>query len=65
MFASNRSPKWTVWLRAVGNRLKHIHLADSNRQAPGRGHIDFLEMVILILSVSLTVVDFDPQGGVV
>ena len=46
MFALNRSQKWKFRLRAVGNKLKHIHLADNNRQAPGRGHIDFLEMVI-------------------
>ena len=28
-------------LAAAGPRLGHVHLADSNRQAPGRGHLDF------------------------
>jgi sugar phosphate isomerase/epimerase len=28
-------------LRRAGNRIGHIHLADSNRCAPGRGHVDF------------------------
>ncbi|MGB9606891.1 MAG: TIM barrel protein, partial [Bryobacteraceae bacterium] len=28
-------------LAAVAPRLGHVHLADSNRQAPGRGHLDF------------------------
>ena len=41
-------------LRAVGNRLKHIHLADSNRQAPGTGHIDFLEMVRTLNAMGYT-----------
>ena len=31
--------------RRAGKKLLHIHLADSNRQMPGTGHIDFLEMV--------------------
>lgn len=28
-------------LATAGPRLGHVHLADSNRQAPGRGHLDF------------------------
>jgi D-psicose/D-tagatose/L-ribulose 3-epimerase len=28
-------------IRKVGDRLVHMHAADSNRQAPGRGHTDF------------------------
>lgn len=28
-------------IRTVGSRLRLYHLADSNRQAVGRGHIDF------------------------
>jgi len=27
---------------AAGNWLRHVHLADSNRLAPGRGHTDFV-----------------------
>lgn len=28
-------------LKETGDRLGHVHLSDSNRQLPGRGHIDF------------------------
>lgn len=28
-------------IRKAGDRLVHMHAADSNRQAPGRGHTDF------------------------
>ncbi|MDQ1005468.1 sugar phosphate isomerase/epimerase [Neobacillus niacini] len=28
-------------IRMVGDKLYHLHIADSNRAAPGRGHIDF------------------------
>jgi len=28
-------------VRNVGKRLVHVHIADSNRRAPGDGHIDF------------------------
>lgn len=28
-------------LRSAGSRLKHVHMADSNRLAPGWGHLDF------------------------
>ena len=28
-------------IRAVGDRLAYVHVADSNRLAPGHGHIDF------------------------
>jgi sugar phosphate isomerase/epimerase len=28
-----------------GNRIKHVHLADSNRLAPGLGHIDFRKVI--------------------
>ena len=28
-------------LRKAGKQLWHVHLADSNRQAPGQGHFDF------------------------
>lgn len=32
-------------LRVAGDRLGYVHFADSNRQAPGRGHIDFLSLL--------------------
>jgi sugar phosphate isomerase/epimerase len=28
-------------LHQLGDRLGYVHIADSNRQAPGRGHLDF------------------------
>jgi len=28
-------------VRNVGKRLVHVHIADSNRMAPGEGHVDF------------------------
>ncbi|MCL4559062.1 MAG: sugar phosphate isomerase/epimerase [Chloroflexi bacterium] len=31
--------------RAAGSRLGYLHFPDSNRQAPGRGHINFFELV--------------------
>lgn len=31
--------------RLVGKRLYYVHIADSNRAAPGRGHIDFKSIV--------------------
>jgi sugar phosphate isomerase/epimerase len=32
-------------IRTIGSRLVHVHLADSNRAAPGYGHLDFKPIV--------------------
>jgi len=32
-------------LRRAGRRLFHVHVADSNRWAPGTGHLDFAEIL--------------------
>lgn len=32
-------------VRAAGSRVWHVHVADSNRLAPGLGHLDFREVV--------------------
>jgi RpiB/LacA/LacB family sugar-phosphate isomerase len=32
-------------LEATGDRLGYVHVADSNRHAPGQGHIDFLSVL--------------------
>ena len=32
-------------LRRAGSSLMHVHLADSNRQAPGTGHVDFQQLI--------------------
>lgn len=37
--------------RLAGNRLSHVHLVDSNRQAPGHGHIDFLSILLLLREI--------------
>lgn len=39
-------------LRLAAPRLLHIHLADSNRQMPGTGHIDFLQVVRTLNAMS-------------
>jgi sugar phosphate isomerase/epimerase len=38
-------------IRNAGSRLAHVHLADSNRAAPGEGHTDFDPIVQAILDV--------------
>lgn len=38
-------------LKACGKGLKHIHLADSNRAAPGAGHIDFRPIIQALLDM--------------
>ncbi len=32
-------------LRRAGQRLHHVHLVDSNRRAPGLGHLDFASII--------------------
>ena len=32
-------------IRASASSLKHVHLADSNRLSPGRGHLNFREII--------------------
>lgn len=44
-------------IRAAGSRLAHVHLADSNRAAPGTGHLDFDPIVQAII-------DADYQGWI-
>jgi len=56
--------------RSAGKYINHIHLADSNRAAPGRGHIDFLPVLQAIkdigydgyLSFELLPASADPFG---
>jgi len=38
-------------IRDAGNRLTHVHLADSNRAAPGYGHTDFTPIIAAIKDV--------------
>ncbi len=38
-------------LRAAGSRLGHLHVADSNRQAPGQGHLDFDAIISVLKAI--------------
>ncbi len=38
-------------LRRCGSRLGHVHVADSNRQAPGHGHLDFVSILEALAEV--------------
>jgi sugar phosphate isomerase/epimerase len=37
--------------RQFGSHLQHVHLADSNRAAPGAGHLDFLPIMQALIDV--------------
>lgn len=60
-------------LREVGDKLYYLHIADSNRAAPGRGHIDFKPIAQALrdigydgwVSMELLPAAADPFGGVV
>ncbi len=38
-------------LRRAGDRLGYVHFADSNRRAPGSGHIDFTHLLAVLTSI--------------
>jgi sugar phosphate isomerase/epimerase len=38
--------------RAAGPHLQHVHLADSNRAAPGAGHLDFTAILEALVEVN-------------
>lgn len=38
-------------IRRAGARLTHVHLADSNRAAPGYGHLDFAPVLAAIADI--------------
>jgi len=58
-------------IRNVGDKLYYVHIADSNRAAPGRGHIDFDEVARALrdikydgwVSMELLPAAADPFGG--
>lgn len=39
--ANIEDPSMEAAIEAIGDKLKHVHFADSNRWFPGYGHIDF------------------------
>ncbi len=43
--ANIEEPRIEESLRARGSRLFHVHVADSNRWAPGAGHINFARII--------------------
>lgn len=58
-------------IRNVGDKLFYVHIADSNRAAPGRGHINFKEIAQALsdinysgwVSMELLPAAADPFGG--
>lgn len=58
-------------IRSVGKKLYYLHIADSNRAAPGRGHIDFEEVAQALrdiqydgwISMELLPAAANPFGG--
>ena len=38
-------------IRTFGDLLNHVHLSDSNRLAPGLGHVDFAEVLQALVEV--------------
>ncbi len=44
----------TAPIRAAGARLAHVHLVDSNRQAPGMGHTRFEEIITALRQIGYT-----------
>ncbi len=54
-FHSNiEEPALEASLRACGPHLFHVHVADSNRWAPGMGHVDFGSVVATLRDVRYT-----------
>jgi sugar phosphate isomerase/epimerase len=46
--ANIEEPSMETSLRACGARLFHVHVADSNRWAPGAGHTDFVRIITVL-----------------
>ncbi len=49
--ANIEEPDMPASLRACGPRTFHVHVADSNRWAPGAGHIDFSQIVATLREI--------------
>jgi sugar phosphate isomerase/epimerase len=41
-------------LRLAGRKLHHVHLVDSNRRAPGLGHLDFIPIAAVLREIGYT-----------
>lgn len=54
-FHSNiEEPQMEAALRACGSRVFHVHLADSNRWAPGMGHLDWQRIIATLRDIKYT-----------
>ena len=51
MNIEERSPNDALQLAAGAGRLWHVHLGDSNRLPPGRGHFDFAGFVLTLKQI--------------
>lgn len=49
---SIEEPDIAAAIRTIGHRLVHVHLADSNRAAPGYGHLNFTPIIQAIADVN-------------
>lgn len=49
--ANIEEPRIEESLRACGSRLFHVHIADSNRLAPGAGHTDFARIFAALRAI--------------
>jgi len=47
-------PSVPVAIHSIGDRLGHFHVADSNRRAPGLGHIDFRAVLTALRDIDYT-----------
>jgi sugar phosphate isomerase/epimerase len=54
-------------IRAAGSLINHFHLSDSNRSAPGLGHVDFASVLRALLDVGYPgylTFELDPRASV-
>lgn len=49
--ANIEDPTFAYAIEVMGDKLKHVHVADSNRMFPGYGHTDFAAIVTLLKEV--------------
>jgi sugar phosphate isomerase/epimerase len=54
-------------IRAAGSLINHFHLSDSNRSAPGLGHVDFASVLRALLDIGYPgylTFELDPRASV-
>jgi sugar phosphate isomerase/epimerase len=54
-------------IRGAGPLINHFHLSDSNRAAPGLGHVDYAEVLRALLDIGYTgylAFELDPRAAV-